>query len=142
MSELINFFSEEINFKLKNKIKIRKWICKVIEKEEHISGNINIIFCSDDFLMKLNRKYLKHNTFTDIITFPMTEEEKIIGGDLYISKERVFENAKTFKIKPTLEILRVIIHGILHLLGYDDRSEEERENMRRKEDFYLKILDL
>ncbi|MCK9218774.1 MAG: rRNA maturation RNase YbeY [Bacteroidales bacterium] len=140
MNDLINFFSEEIEFTLKNKRKTREWIKQVIEKEDYICGSVNIIFCSDKFLLKLNKKYLNRNTLTDVITFPMAEDETVVSGDIFISKERVFENAKSLLVKPSLEMLRVVIHGILHLLGYCDSSDEEKKVMRRKEDFYLKEI--
>ncbi len=105
-------------------------------KEGKTPGSINIILCSDEYLVKLNEKYLKHDTFTDIITFDNSDKE-IVSGDLYISIQRVKENALTYLQNTVDELHRVIIHGILHLCGYDDKSENESAKMRAAESFYL-----
>jgi rRNA maturation RNase YbeY len=112
------------------------WIEKSIEKEKRIPGDINIIICSDDYLYEMNINYLKHDTFTDIITFDYSEENSV-SGDLFISIERVRENAKKFSGRVENELHRVIIHGILHLCGYDDKTDEEKGKMRQKENDYL-----
>lgn len=103
-------------------------------------GSINFIFCSDKYLLQLNQKYLNHNTYTDIITFDNSDSQHEISGDLYISVERVRENSKQFSGSFVIELQRVMIHGILHLLGYNDKSSKDKETMRNKEDYYLSLL--
>jgi probable rRNA maturation factor len=136
----INFYFESIK-----EIKIiRRQIKQVIEQLFLLEGfdfeSINIIFCSDAFLLDINKKFLKHNFFTDIITFN-NSENNVISGDLYISLERVKENAKKFEVTYISEIHRVIIHGILHLINYDDKKYDEKRKMREKEEQYLKMFD-
>lgn len=140
MTGSINFFTEDLDYRIREKRKIRAWILDTIRKENILPGEINIIFCNDSYLAKLNRKYLKRNTLTDIITFSFGERD-LISGDLFISLDRVRENAKIFGISLTRELSRVMIHGILHLAGYDDQSEREVMKMRMKEDFYLQRLE-
>ncbi len=132
----INFFNEKTKYQVKKRNLIRMWIEKSIEKEKRIPGDINIIICSDDYLYEMNINYLKHDTFTDIITFDYSEENSV-SGDLFISIERVRENAKKFSGRVENELHRVIIHGILHLCGYDDKTDEEKGKMRQKENDYL-----
>ncbi|OFX19346.1 MAG: rRNA maturation RNase YbeY [Bacteroidetes bacterium GWA2_31_9b] len=132
----INFFSEDIDYKLKNKTKIRNWIRETINSENKIPGTINIIFTSDDYLLNINNQFLSHNYFTDIVTFNYCENETIIG-EIFISKETVLNNSKRFFVSFEDEILRVIIHGVLHLIGYNDHSNEEKKIMREKENEYL-----
>lgn len=139
---LINFFSEDTKFVLKNKRVIRKWLFDVSEKEGFFIDNINIIFVSDDYLHKLNVEYLKHDTLTDIITFHYNSPEENILSDLYISIDRVKENAVNLKNKQLDELHRVIVHGLLHLLGYMDKTDDEKALMRSKEDNYLSLLPL
>jgi len=132
----INFFSEDIDYKLKNKTKIRNWIRETIKNENRIPGTINIIFTSDKYLLNINNQFLSHNYFTDIVTFNYCENETIIG-EIFISKESVLNNSKRFFVSFEDEILRVIIHGVLHLIGYNDHSSEEKKIMREKENEYL-----
>lgn len=132
----INFFSEDIDYKLKNKTKIRNWIRETIKNENRIPGTINIIFTSDEYLLNINNQFLSHNYFTDIVTFNYCENETIIG-EIFISKETVLNNSKRFFVSFEDEILRVIIHGVLHLIGYNDHSNEEKKIMREKENEYL-----
>lgn len=136
----INYFTEDISFTLRNKNKLRKWIQVVIGNEKKLPGNLNYIFCSDDFLHKLNVEYLNHDTLTDIITFDLSEKDEEISGEIYISVERVKENAKKFKVPFQNELHRVMIHGILHLAGYHDKTPEEVSEMRSKEDYCLSLL--
>jgi probable rRNA maturation factor len=140
MSGTIHFFSEEISFRYRGKDKTRRWITNSANEEKVTAGEINIIFCDDTYLHKLNRKYLKHNTLTDIITFPILEEQGIISGDIFISFPRVKENAKIYQQRLLNELHRVIIHGVLHLIGYGDTSIIEKDEMRQKENFYLERL--
>lgn len=132
----INFFSEDIDFKLASKNKIRNWIKHSIEKELKKTGLINIIFTSDNYLLDINKKYLSHNYLTDIITFNYCEKNTI-NGDIYISIETVLNNSKRFIVSFEDEIRRVIIHGILHLIGYNDSTNAEKIQMREKENNYL-----
>lgn len=136
---MILFNTEEIDFSLPNEQSVIDWITKTISLEGKQMGDISYIFCSDTYLHKINVEYLKHDTYTDIITFDYTEMG-IISSDIFISIDRVKENASTFNNSFNFELSRVIIHGILHLLGYKDKSEKEAAIMRSKEDFYLNLL--
>ncbi len=139
----IHFFNENIPFTLKNKKLIRQWISKTIQSEGFKKvGELSIIFCDDDYLLSINQQYLDHNTYTDIITFDNSEDEDIISGDIFISIDRIKENASLFKVEESNELHRVIIHGILHLCGYQDHSEDEKKLMTEKEEFYLKELSI
>jgi len=133
----ILFHAADITFNLKRKNIFRKWIISEILNYSLKPGNINIIFCSDEYLLGLNRKYLNHDYYTDIVTFHFEEKESTLTGELYISIERIRENAVKFKIKTEEEKRRVIIHGLLHLLGFNDENREEKEMMTALEDKYL-----
>ena len=136
---MIRFYFESTKeFELK-KSEIKLWLNKVITHENHILGDINVIFCSDDYLIKINKEYLSHDYFTDIVTFNFCEENKI-SGDIFISIDRVKENSKIYTTSFINELDRVIVHGVLHLLGYNDKSEEEKKIMTSKENQYLAIL--
>ena len=138
---MINFFSENITYKLKDKRKIQKWIKLVIEGEKKKAGDINYIFCDDAFLVEMNIKYLNHDTLTDIITFNYNEEsENSINGDIYISIDRVKENSVEYNVPFNTELDRVIIHGVLHLLGFKDKTKADKKTMREKEDNSLSLL--
>ena len=134
---LIRFFVEDISYKLKHKKAIRLWITQSITAEGYKPGNLAFIFCPDDYLLNINRQYLDHDTYTDIITFNNSENEGIISGDIFISVDRVRENALTFNHTETDELHRVIIHGILHLEGYKDKTPVDKKKMTKKEDHYL-----
>jgi len=136
----INFFTEDLDYTLKNKTSIRKWIAESIKEENCFLGELNFIFCSDEYLLKINQEYLKHDTYTDIITFDNSEEEDEISGDIFISVERVNENAIEYKIDPNTELKRVIIHGVLHLIGFPDKKPDEKKLMTAKENHYLNKL--
>ncbi len=129
-------FNYEINFELENAISTSNWVSNVIIDEDFQEGEINYIFCDDDYLLEKNIKYLNHNTLTDIISFDYTMG-KLISGDIFISIDRVRENAIEFDNSFQEELHRVIIHGILHFVGYNDKSSQEKLLMRSKEDFYL-----
>jgi len=135
----IYFFLEEVNYNLRNKRKLRDWIIQSADNEEYTVGTINYILTNDNILVQLNKEYLRHFTLTDIITFDLSENEKELSGDIYISVDRARENAREFKVTLTNEINRLMIHGVLHLMGYKDKSREERELMREKEEFYLSL---
>jgi probable rRNA maturation factor len=133
----IQFFEEDISYKLKNKALVRQWIKDTITAEGFKLKELTYVFCSDAYLLPMNQQYLDHDTFTDIITFDNSEIEDDIVGDIFISIERIRENAAKFKITETDELHRVIIHGALHLLGYTDKSVVTKQKMTQKEDEYL-----
>ena len=135
----ISFFSDEVDFELDNKSHYIKWVEKTILAESKTLGEISFVFCSDEYLHKINLEYLKHDTYTDIITFDYSEE-KGVSGDIFISIDRVRENGLEFKKEFYNELSRVIIHGVLHLVGYKDKTNQEKAQMREKEDFYLNLL--
>jgi len=137
---MISFQNQSISFKLPGKTKLKEWIKTITEKEKHILGNINYIFCSDEELLEINIRHLNHNTYTDIITFDYTEEKKI-SSDIFISIDRVTENAKKFDVSFEDELHRVMIHGILHLCGYKDKTTADAELMRKKENGALKVFN-
>ena len=138
MSQLpIHFFSEDISYTLKHKGLLRTWIKNTIIEEGFKLRELNFIFCSDNYLLSMNQEYLKHDTLTDIITFDNSELKKEIIGDIFISLERIQENAQSFKVKTEDELHRVMIHGTLHLLGYADKGKEAKALMTDKEDLYL-----
>lgn len=136
----INFFSEEIRFVLPQKGKSRDWINEIFRRERKKCGIINFVFCNDAFLLDINKRYLNHSTFTDIITFDLSTDKKYLNADIYISIERVKENAKTFKSLFKVELYRVMSHGVLHLIGYNDKSPQETLIIREREDFYISLL--
>lgn len=135
----IRFFSEDVEFRLKSFKKTILWLRESIELEGKIPGEISFIFCSDEYLLKMNIDYLNHKTYTDIITFDTSEERNLICGDIFISIERVRENALKFNKEFDNELHRVIIHGVLHLIGYSDKTTNKKNIMRRKEDAYLSL---
>ena len=136
----IDFFYEEIKpLKIPKKI-LKKHVQSLIKTEGNKPGDITVVFCSDDYLLEVNRKYLNHDYFTDIITFDYVENE-IISGDLFISIDRIKENSGTFETSFLKELFRVVFHGVLHLNGYKDKSEEDERLMRAKENYYLSEVD-
>ena len=140
MSLEINFFKEEVKFKLSKKEKLVELFSYIISKEKRINGTINFIFCKDKYLLKINKQYLKHDTLTDIITFEFYDENRKLTSDIYISIERVKENAEVFKTEFKDELNRVMIHGILHLVGHKDKTKEDKIKMFEMENKYLKQL--
>jgi rRNA maturation RNase YbeY len=137
----ISFFSCEIPFNLRNRRVLRQWLFDTITTEKKAADDINIIFCSDDYLLGLNKQYLRHHTLTDIITFPgMAKPGGPISGELYISIDRVRDNAKKYSVSVQEELCRVMIHGILHLCGYGDKTPNEIKKMRTMETKYLQNL--
>jgi len=135
---MINF-NYETAFSLDNEVQLSEWIKKVISTEGYKLEEVNYIFCDDEYLFKLNVEFLDHDTLTDIISFDYSVG-KIIQGDVFISIERVADNAKDFNVAMLEELQRVMVHGILHYCGYNDKSESEEILMRQKEDHYLKQL--
>jgi len=124
---------------IQNKTDYADWINRVVVSEGFSAGQIDYIFCSDDYLLQLNEEYLNHDTFTDIITFDYTNG-KTISGDIFISIERVEDNAKKFGVEFSNELKRVMSHGVLHLAGFGDKSKEEKKTMREKEDEKIKMF--
>lgn len=136
-----SFFTKDISFILDNQKSIENWILLSISTEDKSVGEITYIFCSDDYLYQMNLEYLKHDTYTDVITFNYCVDD-IISGDIFISIDRIKDNAITFDTTFKNELHRVMIHAILHLIGYNDKKESEKIIMRSKEDFYLSLLDI
>ncbi len=134
----INFFNEDIALPALDYNSLEKWIIKVIDAYRREAGSLNFIFCSDDYLLEMNKKHLNHDYYTDIITFNYCESN-LISGDVFISLDRVKENASKFKSKDT-ELLRVMIHGLLHLIGLDDHTEKEKLKMREAENKALEMI--
>jgi rRNA maturation RNase YbeY len=134
----INYLNEII-FSKDQELFLKKWVSSVIELEKRKIGEINFIICNDDQLLNINQKFLNHDTYTDIITFPTSNNPEIISSEIYISISRVRENARLQNILEFDEICRVFIHGLLHLLGYKDHSESEKKEMRAKEDYCLTL---
>jgi len=137
--EAINYHAEDLELSLNNEEQISSWIKSVIQTEGHQFGNINFIFCSDPYLHKINVEYLNHDTFTDVITFPYSET--IVEGDIFMSIDRIKENAKSFEVTFEQELHRVMIHGVLHLMGLSDKTSEEKKLMTEKENTYLRLLN-
>ena len=135
----INFESEDINLELTNYQQISEWIKQVIHMHNYQLGELTFIFCSDEYLHKINLEYLDHDTYTDIITFDNADEDGTIEGDIFVSVERVKENAAELKIPFEDELHRVLIHGVLHLLGHDDTTPELKAAMRKEEDKCLSL---
>ncbi|MBF9253094.1 rRNA maturation RNase YbeY [Pontibacter sp. 172403-2] len=135
----IEFFSEEIDFSLKEPEQVADWIATVIKQHGQELGSLTYIFCSDDYLHKMNVEYLAHDTLTDIITFNTADEDGIIEGDVFISIDRVRDNASDAGTSFIDELHRVIIHGVLHLLGFKDKSEHDEALMRKEEDSSLSL---
>ena len=136
----INLFTEDINYTLKNKTIIKKWIERTIIEEGYRLEELNFILCSDEYLLRINQEYLQHDDYTDVITFDNSEEPKTIVSDIFISIDRIKENAKDFKSTITNELCRIMIHGTLHLLGYLDKTKAAKKEMTAKEDYYLQKL--
>lgn len=135
---MIRYYCEDISFKLKDKALNNKWLKMVAASELRKIGNINIIFCSDNYILDVNMKYLQHDYFTDIITFDYCEKD-ILSGDLFISIDSVRENSLFYGTEFPEELNRVMVHGVLHLIGYDDHTEEDIKTMRSKENYYLDL---
>ena len=135
----IYFHSEDIDFTPKQKTELRHWIISIIDKNQYQLKYLNYIFTSDTYLLKINSEYLNHNTLTDIITFDLSSNKHLIEADIFISVERVKENAADLDISFHDELHRVMIHGVLHLFGFGDKSESQKKEMRKKENHYLDL---
>ena len=136
---MIAFLTEDITFELKEKLKHKAWLKEAAKAEGFRIGELNYIFCSDAYLLDINQKYLGHDTLTDIVTFDNSEDPKMIEGDIFISIERVRENAIKFDTDDS-ELKRVMVHGLLHLAGYKDKDKAQKELMRNKENEHLKNI--
>jgi rRNA maturation RNase YbeY len=135
----IRFFTEDSSVVLKNKAKLRDWFINTAKAEVNSIKELNYIFCSDAYLLEMNQSYLNHDTYTDIITFDNSETDERVLGDVFISIDRIKENAKNFGVTESEELHRVMIHGLLHLLGYSDKSKTEKAKMTEKENHYLAL---
>jgi probable rRNA maturation factor len=137
----VRFFSITNNFKLKSTLKIKRWIYSTFHSEGiQKKIDLNIIFCTDDELLNINNDYLGHNFYTDIITFPIEESENYLEAELYVSIDRVEDNASLLEVPFQDELQRVIIHGVLHLAGYSDKTKTQELIMREKESYYISLL--
>lgn len=138
---MVSYFFEKTDFLFKGKVKNNRWLKLVAESEIRTLGDINIIFCSDNYILDINQRFLSHDYFTDIITFDYCEGEKL-SGDLFISIDSVRENSVQYGTEFNDELGRVMVHGILHLIGYDDHTAAQQKQMRAKEDYYLSLREL
>ena len=138
---MISYYYEDTKFVFKGKQRNNRWLRLVAESEIRRAGDISIIFCSDNYILDINMKYLQHDYFTDIITFDYCEGDKI-SGDLFISIDSVRENALLYGTEFEDELNRVMVHGVLHLIGYDDHTKAEQKTMREKENYYLSLREL
>jgi len=132
-------FHYETDFSIDNESEFADWVSRIVLSEDKAYSQLDFIFCDDEYLLKINQDYLDHDTYTDIITFPY-EDMNGIAGDIFISVDRVKENASDFGVEFDLELKRVMAHGVLHLLGFGDKSEEEASEMRLKEDEKIKLF--
>lgn len=138
----IHYFYEDVDFILSNQKNISLWVSQVVSKHGFQLEELNYIFCSDDYLLDINKQHLNHDYYTDIITFDNSEEEEQIESDIFISLDRVKENATQHNTQFVDELHRVMIHGILHLLGFGDKTSAEKKVMREKEDACLSLLKI
>jgi rRNA maturation RNase YbeY len=141
MQSGIYFFCEDVSFRPPSLKSTRSWLNEVAASENTSVRGLNYIFCSDAYLLKINAEYLGHDTLTDIITFDNSEAGDAIEGDIYISVERIHDNAKKFKATFNKELHRVMVHGLLHLLGYRDKTSAQKRIMRKKESTYLSLKE-
>ena len=132
-------FNYEVDFQLHSEVQVNKWLSEVIKSERFKEGEINYVFCDDEYLLKLNVEFLKHDTLTDILSFDYSLGKEL-HGDIFISIERVKENAEDFNVGFETELKRVMVHGVLHYCGYKDKSEEEERVMREKENHYINLF--
>ena len=132
-------YNYEFEFEIEDEPYFSDWISRIIDREDHRVGDISYVFCDDSYLLDLNKRYLDHDTYTDIITFDYTEG-LIISGDIFISVERIRDNAKEYGVEFNEELIRVMAHGILHLLGYKDKSEVDSRLMRKKEEEMIELF--
>lgn len=139
---MIRFFNEDVDYKLPQKQATRQWLKRQAEREGYVIGDLNYVFCSDEYVLQINRDYLQHDYYTDIITFDQSEERGKIEGDIFISVERVVDNAVQLGVPAEQEMRRVLAHGLLHLSGYGDKTDEEIKVMRAKEEEWITASNL
>lgn len=137
----ISFHNADISFKLEKKVLLKKFIAETFQKECGKKLSATYVFCSDEYLLGINRSFLQHDYYTDIITFPLSETDTRVESEIYISVDRVADNAKRHKVSSEEELLRVIFHGALHLAGYKDKTKAEQTTMRRKENEWLSLFE-
>ena len=137
---MITFQSEDLVFNLKEKRKHKHWLLRVAKEEGKSITELAYVFCSDTYLLDINQTYLNHDTLTDIVTFDQSEKPNTVEGDIFISLDRVRENAEKFSTQDS-ELKRVMVHGLLHLLGYKDKAKSDKETMTLKENYYLERFD-
>lgn len=135
LEHLIEFYAEDVDFALLNEVDVSLWLKSVLKSENAELDSVTYIFCTDDYLLNINQTYLKHDDLTDIISFPYNRNP--VEGDIFISIERATENASTFQVTQTDEIHRLLVHGMLHLVGYDDKTTESKSKMTELENLYL-----
>lgn len=138
--QIVFFHSADRQLTLKNKTSLKQFIAKVFELEDKPLKKLDYIFCSDEYLLQMNNDFLKHDYYTDIITFPLSDKHQPIVGEVYVSLDRVKDNALQHSCSTHDETLRVLFHGALHLCGYEDKSAKEIKTMRAKEDFYINLF--
>ena len=139
--QTIEFLEADIEYQLDRPYDIRLWLTNLVSEEKCGIEKIQYIFCTDEYLLGINKQYLDHDYYTDIITFPLNNSKVAIKSDIYISVDRVIENAKSYGVSTSQECYRVIAHGLLHLCGYDDATDDEKKIMRERENYYLdKVL--
>ena len=136
----IDFNFEDVEFALPDEQSLTVWIDLAVKNEDCFTGNLSYIFCSDEYLWNMNKQYLGHDYYTDIITFDYVED-KYVSGDMFISYDRIVDNALKFNVSRETELLRVMIHGVMHLVGYDDQTDEQEAELHRKEDFYIDVFN-
>ena len=136
----VTFHKEEVEFKLPNERNLSNWLVDIAASKNKTISQIVYIFCDDEYLLNINKEYLNHDYYTDIITFPYKQGREI-ESDIFISIERIKENASTFKSTFEIELLRVMSHGLLHLIGYKDKTEEEKKEMRAKENWAIELFN-
>jgi len=136
----VSFYTEDIKYVLKHKTLLKQWLVSTIAQEGYALNALNFILCSDDYLLRINQEYLDHDDYTDVITFDNSEAPKTVLGDIFISLDRIRENASLYNCSVYHELCRVMVHGTLHLLGYTDKSKTAKQEMTAKEDFYLSKL--
>lgn len=139
-ADKVEFFSEDISFQIEDKELYTKWLYRIFSKNDAELDSLNYIFCSDEYVLKINREYLDHDYYTDIISFPYAEKPEAIKGDIFISIDRITENAKEHNTNFDSELLRVMAHGILHFMGYKDKTPSEKKEMRKKEEEMIELF--
>ena len=138
----VHFFSEDIDFELPEKLRRKRWLKQLAADAGFRIKELNYVFCSDEYLYQMNVDYLNHDTYTDIITFDNSEKAKELEGDVFISVDRVRENAKSVQVEEEVELTRVLAHGLLHLMGYKDKAKEDASLMRSKEEEAIELYRL